>query len=77
MVNRIEKIFQGEKINLFILKTVLDEMIAVGDATATSVAAAKELCTIIDDNTPTALNSTEKYISFLSMKWFSLVYMIL
>ncbi len=67
IVDRLEKLLQSGKVKLFILKSVLDEMKLVGQATVSSVDFAEQQCVILNDNATDNQTPIEKYLEYLSM----------
>eukprot|EP01038_Epipyxis_sp_PR26KG_P008802 gene8802-11884_t len=68
LINRIERLLQGEKVNLFILKSVINELKASGDKSKSSLEFAIRYCEVIDDGDVEGVNSLEKLQNILKPK---------
>ena len=65
---RLEKLLQGETIKLYVLKSVLAELLAAGPKTAAALEYAKSFCDVIDDSAFDGETPCEKLKAMLGNK---------
>jgi hypothetical protein len=63
---RLRKLLQGEEIRLYVTKSSVDELTAVGEKAASALEYARACCTIIEDGNIPGETPAEKLTDFLS-----------